>query len=197
MFTEKGDVDAHKQARELLVKNADADDFEVLLGYLEGRGRAILPEPETLLTESAKMSGLDGQKMSKSYNNHIALRDEPKRVRDAIAKMPTDPARVKRTDPGEPEKCPVWALHQVYGDDALREWAAGGCRSAAIGCLECKQPLIDAVLAEQAEFGERAQHYVDRPAEVREVIAAGTDRARTVARETMAVVREAVGLGYE
>ena len=198
LFTEKGDINAHNQTRVLLINHAaGADDLELLLGHLEGRGRAILPEPETLLTESAKMSGLDGQKMSKSYNNHIALRDEPKRVRDAIAKMPTDPARVKRTDPGEPEKCPVWALHQVYGDDALREWAAGGCRSAAIGCLECKQPLIDAVLAEQAEFGERAQHYVDRPAQVREVIAAGTDRARAVARETMAVVREAVGLGYE
>ena len=197
LFTEKGDVDAHNQARELLVKNADADDFEVLLGYLEGRGRAILPEPETLLTESAKMSGLDGQKMSKSYNNQIALRDEPARVREAIAKMPTDPARARRTDPGEPEKCPVWPLHKAYSNAPMCEWVAGGCRSAAIGCLECKQPLIEAVLAEQAEFGERAQHYVDRPAQVREVIAAGTDRARTVARETMAVVREAVGLGYE
>jgi len=110
--------------------------------------------------------------------------------------MPTDPARVRRTDPGEPERCPVWQLHQVYSSESTREWAASGCRSAGIGCLECKQPVIDAVLSEQAVFHERAQPYLDDPTLVRAIMADGCDKARALAHETMRDVREAMGLAY-
>ena len=168
-----------------------------MLGYLENRGQAILPEPQTLLTETAKMPGLDGQKMSKSYGNTIALRDEPKRVEAAIKSMPTDPARVRLTDPGDPDKCPVWALHKVYSDDEIRGWANAGCRAATFGCLECKRPLIDAVLAEQKEFQARAKRYEENPAEVRGMIEEGNDKARAAAKETMTIVREAVGAVYD
>ena len=198
LFTERGDRDAHRQARALVMsgQNLSQRDKDQLLGYLEGRGRTILPEPRTLLTETAKMPGLDGQKMSKSYGNIIALRDEPKRVEQAIKAMPTDPARVRLTDPGDPDKCPVWSLHQVYSDEAVRDWASAGCRAASFGCLECKRPLIDKVLEEQIVFHERAQPYEDHPDQVREMIEAGNLKAREAARETMEIVRAAVGVTY-
>ena len=197
-FTEQGDRDAHRQARELVMaqQNIAREEKDQLLGYLEGRGRSILPEPQVLLTEAAKMPGLDGQKMSKSYDNIIALRDDPKRVERAIASMPTDPARVRLTDPGDPDKCPVWQLHQVYSDEEVRDWASAGCRAASFGCLECKRPLIDAVLEEQRAFHERARHYESQPGEVRGMIEAGNDNARRAARETMDIVRAAVGAVY-
>ena len=197
-FTEQGDRNAYEKARDLIAAQADLtqDNREFLRGHLAGRGRAILPEPRVLLTESAKMPGLDGQKMSKSYGNLIALRDSPKRVQKAIAAMPTDPARARLTDPGDPQKCPVWSLHKVYSNAETRQWAADGCRAAAFGCLECKRPLIDSVLAEQEIFAERARHYCDRPDEVRDIIAAGDNKAREVANETMGIVRAAVGAVY-
>ena len=172
------------------------DVRNVLQGYRERRGRSIFPEPQVLLTEAAKMPGLDGQKMSKSYDNIIALRDDPKRVERAIASMPTDPARVRLTDPGDPDKCPVWQLHQVYSDEEVRDWASAGCRAASFGCLECKRPLIDAVLEEQRAFHERARRYESQPGEVRGMIEAGNDNARRAARKTMEVVRAAVGAVY-
>ncbi|MDD9822933.1 MAG: tryptophan--tRNA ligase [Gammaproteobacteria bacterium] len=198
-FTEGGDRDALAQAQQLVAAHANlgAAQKHQLLGHLEGRGRSILPEPRVLLTAAAKMPGLDGQKMSKSYDNLIALRDEPKRVQKAIASMPTDPARVRLTDPGDPDKCPVWQLHRVYSDADTRDWAAAGCRAAAFGCLECKRPLIDAVLAEQEEFRDRARPFEDDPGQVRDIIDAGCANARRAAAETMAMVREAVGAVYE
>lgn len=197
-FTEHGDRDAHREARRLVLsqQNIDAGEKDRLLGYLEGRGRAILPEPQALLTEAAKMPGLDGQKMSKSYDNIIALRDDPGRVQRAIAAMPTDPARVRLTDPGDPNKCPVWQLHRVYSDFDTRAWAAAGCRAASFGCLECKRPLIDAVQEEQAMFHERARQYENNPARVREMIEQGCRNARRAAAETMEMVRAAVGAVY-
>ena len=199
LFTERGDRDAHQQARERVLagQSLSRRDQDRLLGYLEGRGRSILPEPHTLLTETAKMPGLDGQKMSKSYGNHIALRDDPKRVEQAIKAMPTDPARVRLTDPGDPDKCPVWELHRVYSDETVRDWASAGCRAAAFGCLQCKKPLINRVLEEQVMFHERARRYEDNPDAVREMITAGNHKAREAARETMEVVRAAVGTVYE
>lgn len=198
-FTETGDRDAHAQAQELVRAHANlnAADKDQLLGHLEGRGRTILPEPRALLTEAAKMPGLDGNKMSKSYNNLIALRDQPKRVQKAIASMPTDPARVRITDPGDPDNCPVWQLHRVYSDADTRDWASAGCRAASFGCLECKRPLIDAVLAEQEEFRARARPFEDDPARVRDIIEAGCAKARRVAAATMAIVRDAVGAVYD
>lgn len=142
------------------------------------------------------MVGLDGQKMSKSYNNTIYLREEPEVITKKIRTMPTDPARVRRTDPGEPTRCPVWNFHQIYSDQPTQEWVLKGCRSAGIGCLECKQPIVDAMIKEQEPIRERAQQYLDDPGLVRAVVDDGCERARKLAQETMRDVREAMGLGY-
>jgi len=197
-FMEKGDTEALSAARELLTQtqNLTMGDRERLFGYLEGGGKVILTEPQALLTAASKMPGLDGQKMSKSYNNTITLREDVDSVTKKIRTMPTDPARVKRTDPGEPEKCPVWQLHQVYSDDERKRWVQQGCRSAGIGCLECKQPVIDAIIAEQQPMRERAQRYIDDPTLVRSIIADGCEKARKMAQETLRDVREVMGLGY-
>ena len=156
----------------------------------------ILAEPDALLTAASKMPGLDGQKMSKSYNNTIALREDPEIVSKQIRTMPTDPARVRRTDAGNPANCPVWQFHLVYTDDATRQWATAGCTSAGIGCIECKQPVIDAVLAELAPIRERAQYYEDNPDQVRNILADGSEKAQELARDTMRDVREAMGLTF-
>jgi len=197
-FLESGDADALNRARALLEEqqNQPRGDRERLYGWLEGSGRRILVEPEALLTEASKMPGLDGQKMSKSYGNAIGLRESPESVTKKIRTMPTDPARVKRTDPGNPQNCPVWTLHQIYSDEARRQWVQTGCTTAGIGCLECKQPVIDAVLAELAPIRERAQVYLDDPTLVKSVLADGCDKARKLATETMRDVREAMGLDY-
>ncbi|MDD3652277.1 tryptophan--tRNA ligase [Immundisolibacter sp.] len=197
-YQERGDQEALAVAQALVrgQANISIGDRERLLGYLEGSGIIVLPEPRPLLTETAKMPGLDGRKMSKSYGNAIGLREDPDAVAQKMRTMPTDPARVRRSDPGDPDKCPVWALHQVYSDQARREWVQDGCRSAGIGCLDCKKPLIDAVQAELAQFRERARPFEDDPGLVRELIAGGCEQAREVARETLDVVRQAMGLGY-
>ncbi len=197
-YQEQGDNEALATARALLDEqgNLSVADRERLFGYLEGGGRMILVEPEALLTQESKLPGLDGQKMSKSYGNTIALREDAEAVKKKIRTMPTDPARVKRSDRGNPEKCPVWQFHLVYSDDKTRKWADQGCRSAGIGCLECKQPVIDAVLAEQAPMRERAQKYLDDPSLVRSIVADGCEKAHKLAQETMRDVREAMGLGY-
>ena len=197
-YLEKGDAEALAAARALLdeSQNITMGDRERLFGYIEGGGKIILTEPRALLTEASKMPGLDGQKMSKSYNNTIALREDEASVTKKIRTMPTDPARVKRTDPGDPEKCPVWQLHLVYSDDAKKQWVQQGCRSAGIGCLECKQPVIDAVIAEQQPMHERAQRYLDDPTLVRNIVADGCEKARKMAQETLRDVREVMGLGY-
>ncbi|NEX59917.1 tryptophan--tRNA ligase [Noviherbaspirillum galbum] len=197
-YQEKGNADALEQAKAMLdeAQNLSQIDRERLFGYLEGSRKIILVEPQAKLTEASRMPGLDGQKMSKSYGNSIALREDRESVIKKMRTMPTDPARVRRTDPGEPEKCPVWQLHKVYSDDATKEWVQKGCRSAGIGCLECKQPVIDAVLKEQEPMRERAQKYLDDPSLVRAIVADGCEAARKLAQETMRDVREAMGLSY-
>ena len=197
-YQEQGDPGALETARALLdnQQNVTLGDRERLFGYLEGGGRVILPEPRVLLTEASKMPGLDGHKMSKSYGNVIEMRENPDDVREKLRRMPTDPARVRRTDPGDPDKCPVWQFHLVYSDEETRRWAGDGCRTAGIGCLDCKQPVIDAVLAEQAPIRERAREYESQPDLVRSIVAEGCDRARDAARETMDGVRQAMGLTY-
>jgi tryptophanyl-tRNA synthetase len=197
-YQEQGEEEALQAARALLneQQNLSMGDRERLFGYLEGGGRMILAEPQALLTESSKLPGLDGQKMSKSYNNTITLREDAATVTKKLRTMPTDPARVKRSDPGDPEKCPVWQLHLVYSDDNTRAWVQQGCKSAGIGCLECKQPLIQSILAEQAPMRERAQRYLDDPTLVKSIIADGCEKARALAAETMRDVREAMGLSY-
>jgi tryptophanyl-tRNA synthetase len=197
-FQEQGDSGALEAARALLeeTQNLTMGDRERLFGYLEGGGKMILAEPHALLTEASRMPGLDGQKMSKSYNNTIGLREEPETIVRKIRTMPTDPARVKRTDPGDPEKCPVWQLHQVYSDDKTRDWVQVGCRTAGIGCLECKQPVIDRVLAELEPIRERAEHYMEDPTLVRNIMSDGAEKARKLAQETLRDVRQAMGLDY-
>ena len=197
-YLEQGDHEALEMARALLESqgNIGLSDRERLSGYLEGSGRIILPEPQALLTKASKMPGLDGQKMSKSYGNTIALRDPPAQVEKALRTMPTDPARVRRTDPGEPAKCPVYQLHQVYSSDETRAWVAEGCRSAGIGCLDCKQPVIAAVLAELKPIQQRAREFEEQPERVRDLIAAGSEAARHVARKTMDEVRQAMSLNF-
>jgi len=197
-YQQAGDDEALESAKALLgeTQNLSLGDKERLYGYLEGGGKMILTEPEALLTEASKMPGLDGQKMSKSYGNTISLREEPEAVTRKIRTMPTDPARVRRTDPGTPEKCPVWQLHQVYSGDDVKAWVQQGCASAGIGCIECKQPVIDAVLKELAPIQERARAYTEEPDTVKNIIADGCEKARDLARETMRDVREAMGLHY-
>ena len=196
-YVEQGDRAALEEARTLLAAQGHlaAADRERLLGHIEGSGRILLPEPRPLLTRASKMPGLDGQKMSKSYGNTIALRESPETVEKALRTMPTDPARVRRTDPGDPDLCPVYPLHQVYSDAAVCDWVRAGCRRADIGCLECKQPVIEAVLGELGPIRERAEALEARPDYVREVIAAGCASARAVARATLDEVREAMSLG--
>jgi tryptophanyl-tRNA synthetase len=197
-YMEKGDAEALAAARALLneTQNLTMGDRERLFGYIEGGGKMILTEPQALLTEASKMPGLDGQKMSKSYNNTITLREDADSVAKKIKTMPTDPKRVRRTDAGDPEKCPVWQLHLVYSDEAKKQWVQRGCKSAGIGCLECKQPVIDAVIAEQHPMRERAQKYLDDPTLVRNIVADGCEKARKMAQETLRDVREVMGLGY-
>lgn len=195
-FQEAGDHGALDTARALLedTQNLTLGDRERLFGYLEGMSKVILPEPQPLLTPMAKMPGLDGQKMSKSYGNTIGLREEPDVVRQKLKTMPTDPARVRRTDPGVPEKCPVWSFHQVYSSGEVKDWVRQGCTTAGIGCLECKQPVIDAVLAEQAPIRERALELAKDNRLVRHIAAEGAEAAREVARATLTEVRQAMGL---
>jgi len=197
-FLEKGDAEALASAQALVeeAQNLPMGDRERLFGYIEGGGKVILTEPQALLTEASRMPGLDGQKMSKSYDNTIGLRDDADSVTRKIRTMPTDPARVKRSDPGDPAKCPVWQFHLVYSDDKRRQWVQEGCRSARIGCLECKQPVIDAVLEEQKPMRERAQRYLDDPTLVRSIVADGCEKARKQAQETLREVREVMGLSY-
>ena len=197
-FQEQGDDDALETARALIKdqQNISLGDRERLFGFIEGGGKVILPEPQPLLTPSSKMPGLDGQKMSKSYGNTIGLREAPDEVAQKIKTMQTDPQRVRLSDPGDPAKCPVWKLHEVYSDESRKEWVQEGCRSAGIGCLECKKPLIDAVVDEQKPIIERAKQYEENPELVRSIISEGSERARDAARSTLDEVRRVMGLSF-
>jgi len=198
-YQEQGDQAALEAAHALLEgqQNIAVKDRERLFGYLEGSGRLILPEPQPLLTKASKMPGLDGQKMSKSYGNTISLREELEVVEKEIRTMPTDTNRVRRTDPGEPERCPVWQFHLIYSSDEVKQWAAEGCRTAGIGCIECKQPVIDAVVQELKPIQERAREFEAQPDLVRSIIAEGNEEARDVAQETLQEVRQAMSLNYQ
>lgn len=195
-WLEHGDAAALTVARELIsrAQNLSKKESSLLSGYLEGTGRTILSEPKALLTEASKMPGLDGQKMSKSYNDTISLREDADSVAKKIRTMPTDPARIRRSDPGTPEKCPVWQFHLVYSDEEKKQWVQWGCTTAGIGCLDCKQPVIEAILREQKPMSEKARHYEENPNLVRDILEAGCERARHAARETLKEVRSVMGL---
>ena len=201
-FGETGSAEALAKGEGILRKAAAGiegwsdNETELLSGHLRGAGKTILTEPQALHTEVAKLPGLDGGKMSKSYGNTILMRDTPAAVTEKIRGMKTDPARARRTDPGTPEKCPVWQFHKLYSDAATRDWVQQGCTTAGIGCLDCKQPVIDAIVAEQQPWRERAEAILANPKQVHWIVEMGTERARTVARQTMKDVREAMGLNY-
>ena len=195
-FQEQGDQESLAKAKALVAEqqNVSLGDRERLYGYLEGGGKMILAEPQSLLTPSSKMPGLDGQKMSKSYKNTISLREPLEEVEKKIRTMPTDPARVRLKDPGDPGKCPVWQLHQTYSDEKIRNWVTEGCRKAGIGCLECKKPVINSVIEELEPIQKESEQYIKDPDMVRSIIAEGNEIARDRAKETLVEVRAAMGL---
>lgn len=197
-FQELGDAGALEGALGFVNEQSHLNihDRERLTGYLKGTGQEILLEPLALLTEASRVPGLDGAKMSKSYNNSIAIREEKSSLEQKVRRMPTDPARVKRTDVGDPEKCPVWQFHLLYSTENTRAWVKEGCKSAGIGCLECKEPVINGILSEQQPMLERAEPYMSNPKIVREIVQMGTEKARRVAQATMQDVRSAMGLNY-
>jgi tryptophanyl-tRNA synthetase len=201
-FGETGSEEARAKGEGIVRKAAaaiagwNAEDSELLLGHLKGAGRSVLVEPQALHTEVLRLPGLDGAKMSKSYGNAILMRDDAETVAKKVRGMATDPARVRRNDPGDPDKCPVWQFHGAYSDAATKAWVVQGCKSAGIGCLECKQPVIDAIVRQQAPWRDRIAELTAKPNRVIEIVAAGTERARGVARQTMGDVREALGLAY-
>jgi tryptophanyl-tRNA synthetase len=197
-YQEKGDADALDRARAMLESNArlTVADRDRLRGYLEGAGISILPEPEALLTTTPKVPGLDGRKMSKSYGNTIGLREDTDSVVKKLRAMQTDPARVRRNDPGDPDKCPVWDLHKIYSNEETQAWVQSGCRSAAIGCLDCKAPLIEKVVEGISAIAKRAQEFEENPDLVRGIIAEGCERARAAARDTLEAVRQAMAMNY-
>ncbi len=197
-FQQNGDNEALEKARFLLhdVVNLSLGEKERLFAFLENKSRVILIEPQALVTETSKLPGLDGQKMSKSYNNSIYLREDPDSINKKIRGMQTDPARVRRIDAGNPEKCPVWYLHKIYSDNNTKEWVQNGCVSAGIGCLECKQPLIDAICQEQKIFTEKALPYLDDYNLVKNILADGAEKASEVASATIAEVKQAMNMNY-
>ena len=197
-YQTSGDDEALQAAQAMIEEQQGMSmgDKERLLGYLEGGGKIILVEPEYKLTPASKMPGLDGQKMSKSYNNTISLRESTDSVAKKIKTMPTDPARVRRTDVGDPAKCPVWQLHEIYSNESTKQWVQNGCKTAGIGCIECKTPVIDSVLAELKPIQERAAQYAEDPTLVKNIVAEGCEKARKLARETMRDVRDVMGLNY-
>ena len=172
-YNQDGNAEALAQAKSLVgaagsLSNAEKD---MLQAFLTGARKTILPEPQALLTPTSKIIGLDGRKMSKSYGNGIDLREPPAAVEQKIKRMPTDPKRARRTDPGNPDDCPVWTLHQVYSNDDTKAWVRQGCTTAGIGCLECKQPVIDAVNAELAPMQARIREIEAKPGYVKDVLA--------------------------
>ncbi len=197
-YQETGNDEALVKAKALLLeqKNITHGDRERLLGYIEGFGKIILVEPEALLTKTSKMPGLDGKKMSKSYNNVISLRDSASEIEQKVKTMSTDPARVRLTDPGSPNKCPVWNLHEIYGTQEQLDWVVNGCTNAKMGCIECKKPVIDSIVAELLPMQDRINKYKSEPSLIQEIIFDGSERARSVAKETMKDVRDAMGLTY-
>jgi tryptophanyl-tRNA synthetase len=196
--TEQGDTTVLDKLPGFLAKfeAISVDDKALLTSFVSGKGKVVLIEPDTLLTNASKLPGLDGRKMSKSYGNAIGIREDAASITKKVREMPTDPARVMRTDKGNPERCPVWQFHLVYSDDARRAWVTEGCTTAAIGCVECKKTVSDAILAEQQPMLDRAKPYVSKPALVREIVDAGCKKAQITAQHTMADVRKAMGLNY-
>ena len=158
-------------------------------------GAGLLPEPQILLTPTPKVPGTDGRKMSKSYGNSLYISEDPKSIWEKLRTMVTDPARERRTDPGDPEKCPVWSLHKVFNEDAAqRDEIVKGCKTAGIGCIDCKKMLNVHVEAMMTPIHERRVKYANSPALLADILAEGAKRASVVARATMEEIYPAIGL---
>lgn len=197
-FQQEGCEDAFNTATALIMNqhNLSISDKERLLGFIDGSGKTILNEPEAMLTDIAKMPGIDGQKMSKSYGNIISLREKPENVEKKVLTMPTDPARIKRIDPGEPEKCPVWQWHKIYSNTEVKDWVTAGCRSAKIGCVDCKRPLVNSINQELMPLQESIAEFSSDLGSVKRIMVEGSEVARDEAAKTLKEVREAMGLDY-
>jgi len=195
-FQENGDAAALAEARGIVAAAASLDEGEreLLRANLEGEVHRLLPAPEVLLTPTPKVPGLDGRKMSKSYGNTIGLTEDPASIEKKIRGMTTDPARVRRNDPGNPDKCPVWDLHRLYSSEETQAWVRAGCTTAGIGCIECKKPVWEKVCAQATVMRERAAPYLNNPGRVREILAHGAQQANEAAEATMQVVRRAMNL---
>jgi tryptophanyl-tRNA synthetase len=161
------------------------------------RGQAVFPEPQALLTRAAKLPGTDGRKMSKSYGNTIMLTDPEPVVRQKLKTMVTDPARVRRTDPGNPDVCPVGDLHKIFSNKETNEKVNVGCRSAGIGCIECKGWAADSLVKILNPMQERRKKYEENPRLAWDILEAGSEHARKVAGATMSEVREAMGMSLK
>lgn len=162
--------------------------------YMYGSGKNILSEPKILLSNSPKLIGTDGQKMSKSYNNTIVIGEDQNSIAKKIKTMPTDPARIKRMDRGNPDKCPVWQLHKIYSTQEVQDWANAGCRSAEIGCLDCKGALLDFIELEQHQFREQAEYYKDNKNLINIAIQDSTAKVAKTAKNTLFKVKNAMGI---
>lgn len=197
-YQQQGDTSVLEKVHALIEgqQNITIDERERLFGYLDGGGKPILHEPQVLLTSVPKLCGIDGQKMSKSYGNVISLRERPNSITEKIKTMPTDPSRIRRTDPGDPNKCPVSNLHQIYSDADTKQWFEAGCRNASIGCLDCKGPLIDAILKQQEPIRKRIKEYDKDMDAVRNIVSDGNEAAREIARTTMVEVKRSMGLDH-
>jgi tryptophanyl-tRNA synthetase len=156
--------------------------------------REIFPEPQPLLTEIPKIPGTDGRKMSKSYGNAVILSEPPADVDAKLSRMATDPRRVRRRDPGEPADCPAFNLHRLYCTPEEIEFVSHGCRTAEIGCLDCKKVMIRHVLEDLAKFREKRTYWEQHRDEVRDVLVEGGRKARAIAVQTMTEVRDVVGV---
>lgn len=197
-FQETGDHEALHTAKALLEhqSNLSLGDIDRLVGYLDGSGKLILTEPQALLTDTPKMPGIDGQKMSKSYGNTIMLRETPAEVEKKILTMPTDPARVKRSDPGNPDKCPVWQLHAVYSKEDVKDWVQTGCRTAGIGCVDCKRPIVDSIHQTLKPIQDSIADYESDMSMVERIVSEGSEAAREEGAKTLSTVRQVMGLDY-
>ncbi len=197
-YQQNGDDEALEKARFLLTDavNLSIGERERLFAFLENKSRVILTEPQELVSNTPKIIGIDGQKMSKSFNNTIKLRESIDSISKKIREMPTDPARVRRTDKGDPLKCPVWQLHLVYSTNDVKNYAKNGCVSAEIECLECKTPLIDAIEAEQCKFRENAKAYEGDTNLIKNILADGAEKATETAKETLDEIKQIMNISY-
>ncbi len=191
-YRREGDADSLEAAMQLINESAaEKNKKKILRAHLLYDAEEIIPAPRAVLTEAPKLPGTDGRKMSKSYGNAVALFDSPEEVCGKLARMQTDPARKRREDPGDPEKCPAWDLHKIFSDKKKQAWAAEGCRAASIGCLECKSALAEGVNKTLAPIREAREKY-DKPGTVEAILRKGARRARAETERTLAAVRRAM-----